>query len=82
MYLKHYNYHSQLKLSSLSSERLSGILLEGSLFQDLQEALCCVLEQYYPLLSTGSTQEDNKTSQHDWKLLTGTKSMNTNKQTK
>ena len=33
---------------------------------------------FYPLLSTGSTQEDRTSSQHDKTLLTGTKSTKPN----
>ena len=33
-----------------------------------------------PQLCNGSTQEDRKTSRHDWKIVDGTLSINANKQ--
>ena len=52
--------------------------IEGSLVRDSLEALCCVLEQdSYSMLVLVQPREIRITSHNDWKLLTGTYSINT-----
>ena len=64
-----------LWFGSLKSTKMAQLVehslgVEGSLAQNsLGHCAVSLSNTLYPLLSTGSTQEDRKMSQHDWKIV-------------